>query len=423
MGDLRVVLPGPAPEQRRIVAEVVIPSNRDLVLHLVDHVGIGVVGIGRLVGSRPGHLVPDCQGNGVDSAGGNDVVGKCDPLAVDDVEGVVDGNQALLPVALPEIPRQLGGRRNVHEPGQVRFVHEALVAGVEEGLVLDDGPAHGAAEGMAAYRELAQSGPVGEKAVGVELFVAQILPGKAMKLVAAAVAGHAHHGAADAAVFSREGVADDLELLDRLRRRIHRGPLIIESLSAGSIQHDLAGVRPQAVDGGKTARISNESGVGRIANADRTGGELRQQDQVPIGDGQLGDLGLVQRGADVSRVRVQRRGLSHDGHLLGDLAGTQEKIETRHLSRVQADLRHVGLEAGQLRPGLVDSGDELVHQVVPGVVADRGSGDIGFRVGDRDLDAWDHRSRLVDHPPYDLPIGGQLTVRVGQGEAKDECQR
>ena len=40
-----------------------------------------------------------------------------------------------------------------------------------------------------------------------------------------------------------------------------------------------------------------------------------------------------------------------------------------------------------------------------------------------DLDTWDHGSRLVDDAPYDLSIGGQLTVRVGQGEAKDECQR
>ena len=164
---------------------------------------------------------------------------------------------------------------------------------------------------------------------------------------------------------------------------IHRGPLIIESLGAGSIQHDLAGVRPQAVDCGKTARVPNEAGVGRIANADRTGGELRQQDQVPIVDGQLGDLGLVQRGADVRRVRVQRRGLAHDGHLLGNLAGTQQKVQARHLTGVQADLGHVGLEPGQLRPGLVDAGDELVHQVVPRVVADRGSGDVGFGVGDR----------------------------------------
>ena len=123
---------------------------------------------------------------------------------------------------------------------------EDLDVGEEERLVLHDRAAEHAAELIAIEAGLhAGRGP--EEAGGVELGAAHELPRRAAEGVGAARIGDVDRRAGRASVLGAHVVGDDLELADRVRRRLHH--LVREALVAGAVGVVVDAVDQEVVEG------------------------------------------------------------------------------------------------------------------------------------------------------------------------------
>ena len=90
-----------------------------------------------------------------------------------------------------------------------------------------------------------------KKPVGVQLGVAEELPGVAVKLVGAAAVGDVDRRAGRAAVLGAHVVGDDLELADRVGRRLHH--LVREALVARAVGVVVDAVDQEVVEGAAQA--------------------------------------------------------------------------------------------------------------------------------------------------------------------------
>src|SRR5208283_776349 len=96
----------------------------------------------------------------------------------------------------------------------------AFVIAEKEKLVLNDRAADGEAELIALQRGLVERQRE-DKSIGVEVGIAQELPGGTVELIAAGLHGGCDHRAAHASVLGRERARDDFEFGYRVGRGLH----------------------------------------------------------------------------------------------------------------------------------------------------------------------------------------------------------
>ena len=397
-----------------------VDAERVLVDLGVGRPGIGVVAgeLTRLVGCRRGHQLHHLLVDGPLHVGRDLVVGERSPhsrsvlLASAEVERIVELIDGPLGARSRKVALDDGRGRRGSEAGRLQVVNELLVMGVEEGLVLEDGTTDGAAADVVVHWQFLQPRPVLEEVGRIQSLIPEVVPGMAVELVAPALGEHRDDRPAHAAVLGRVVVGDDLELLHRLRSRLHRGPLRDVAHVVGAVQLDLVGVRIQAVEGGIAAAVGVE---GRVADLlpllGPTRGQVGQLHHVAARKRKIQDLLLFDDRRHLGIVGVDDGGLSGDRHLLGDFAGGHGEIDAGYRLNLQTDPQGAGrLEAGQLRRDVIETGDQLVDDVVTAVVGHRHVRHVGRRGRGRDFHPGHHRSGLVLDGTQQPGKGGSLSV-------------
>ena len=154
-------------------------------------------------------------------------------------EGAVNpGGRIIGVVSFGEIPGALPGRRHSDRPEIVKVsLAVAFVVIEEEGLLATDRPSHSKAKLVLLGRSFGLVLAVGEEIRRVHRAVAQELEGFSMKLVRARARDHRKKTAGRPAVLRRHAVRDELEFLDRGKRRVTDkvfSPGIVFSISVGN---------------------------------------------------------------------------------------------------------------------------------------------------------------------------------------------
>src|SRR4029077_7320126 len=131
-----------------------------------------------------------------------------------------------------EIASKLRCRREPILPHLAAALFVPLFRPKKEGFILCDRPAYGVAVVVAAQIVLFSADRIAddtvrfllaeEKVCGVELIVAAVIVGIAMKPVPARFGDEVFVGTAGAAIFGAVAVAQDLKFLDRVYRRIDK---------------------------------------------------------------------------------------------------------------------------------------------------------------------------------------------------------
>ena len=132
-------------------------------------------------------------------------------------------------------------RRHRRHPRARLLDQAALVVGEPERLAADDRTAGGEAELVRQVLALLDAGAVGEEVVGVQRVVAVELPHAAAELVGARLERRVEHRAAGAPVLGAERARQDLDLVDRVDRRL-------DDVGDAAQEVDVAGVVVDAVE-------------------------------------------------------------------------------------------------------------------------------------------------------------------------------
>ena len=187
------------------------------------------------------------------------------------------------------MPCRCAGVAIVEKPVDLARLPQALVVAEEERLVLDDRAADDAAELVAV--ELRLAGRRLEESGRVHARVAQELPAAAVERVGAAAVVDVDRRAGRAAVLGAHVVGDDLELADRVRRRLHH--LVREALVARAVGVVVDAVDQEVVEGAAQAVDVERALARRVARRQRRAGELdagreQRQRRVLAGDERQG---------------------------------------------------------------------------------------------------------------------------------------
>ena len=290
----------------------------------------------------------------------------------------------------------LGGRGETHAGCAGLLLAEALSREEEEGLVLPDRPADGAAELVEQVAGLARARAVGEVREGVERLVSVVLVERAVELVGSGLGHDVDDGAARAAVLGREHVGFDPELLDGVESgRRHELPLLAGGagcavdvvavvLRAGAVESDRESLR---FDG-------SPLGVARLGARD----ERRQRDELAAVERKVLDLDAVDDFAEGRRLGLDALGKVADDDRVRQLADLEPQVDAQELAYSQGHALDVdSLESAELRLDFVGARGQKVDPEIAQLVAHRRAAHAGRRVSRRDAGSRHHGARAVGH--------------------------
>ena len=235
----------------------------------------------------------------------------------------------------------------------------ALIRELEEGLVLDDRAAHGAAElveaelGHGARKEVA----------GIERVVTEEVPQAPVELVGARSRYGADHAEA-ATVLGSDARRRDAELLHRVGRRQDQALAAMEVAHRAAVQQVVDREVAAAID---VHVLLAEGRPDRRADPLHAGHEPNQVERVAAVERQVLDPPVVDCHADLRRAGVDLRSLARDRHSLGDLSQLQDEVHPQALQRRQGDARSLnGPKALGLHRRHVAADLHLGREVVAG---------------------------------------------------------
>ena len=283
-------------------------------------------------------------------------------------------------------------------------VAQGAVVGEEEPLVLHDRAADRAAELVPA--RLGQGHPLrlGEGIAGLEVVVQPEPVGAALDLVRPRLG------------LDRD---DTRHRLAELRGVVLRGDLALADRLEVGVDHDdaqdrVAVLGPVELVAGAAEVLAVDHGLdrglrvlaGSVVPAEPRGARRQQHElgEVPVEDGQLGELLRVEGSRHVGAVRLQQRA-ALDHHRLRHLADLQREVDLALRVDAHADRGDDrGLETGELGLDLVAAGQQAVLGVEPGVVGHHRVHGLALEAGDRDRGARDGSAGRVDDRPGDAAV-------------------
>ena len=311
-------------------------------------------------------------------------------------------------------------RRDSGKAGGLPRLPQALVITEEERAVPDDGAANDAAELIAVQRWLA--GGRYEEAGGVQGRRPEELPPAPVQLVRAAPVIDVDRRPGRAAVFRAHVVRDDLELADRVRRRLH--DLVREPLVAGPVGVVVDAVDHEIVERAAQAVHIEGALARRVAGRQRRSSELdagrqERQRRVLAGDQRKGARLIAgDHLAALARVGLDERARGGDLHFLCELADGHLQIHTQTRANLDLNVVHerdgeAGLLGGHDVEARLDGG-ELVVAVAARCLDD---GDARFNARQRHFRRGNNRARRVADGADD---GRRIELRQGIGCRQDE---
>ena len=241
-----------------------------------------------------------------------------------------------------------------------------------------------------------------EEAGRVHRRVAQELPGAAVERVGAAAVVDVDRRARRAPVFGAHVVGDDLELGDRVRRRLHH--LVREALVAGAVGVVVDAVDQEVVERAAQAVDVERAFARRVAGRQRGAGELdagRQQRQRRVfarEQRQCADLLAADDLAALARVGLDQRLRRRDLDLFRELADRHPQIDAQ--PGADLDLHAVHQRHGEavlFAGDHVESGLDRGELVVAVGAGDLHRGNAGLDGGQGDLRRRNDRVGRVAH--------------------------
>ena len=356
----RVVLPGVlrvAHHRTQVLAHVVVDAQ--VFLPPVDrrrqrrHPVVAAAGSRRRVGRRV--ELQEQESGGTEAIGGNLVARE--RLAGQRVDGrrlraAVDRRSA-------EVAGLLGVGRDKRIADRAALLAIPLERSEEVQLVLDDRPAEGAAEIVTAQLLFRLVGDLQEVVAGVQRVVAREVEGASLELVVAAARDDVDLGATGLAVLGAVAVAEDLELLDGVHRRVHQNRAVGADVVVVRAIHG-----PQV--GGDRAAADGQIGSAEqplVLDVEEVrGGDARHQ------RGQLQEVAPVERQLAHLLAGDHTRDVAADGlHLHG---GGLDADGLLHLPGIQREVHGPIVGDVQLNVGAL-TGLEPLEFDLDGVRADR----------------------------------------------------
>src|SRR6266446_5803336 len=184
-----------------------------------------------------------------------------------------------------------------------------LIGGEKKCLVFLNGPAKSAAKLVLLESRLRRRSKC--ERMRVQMVVAEKLVETAVQIVRAGLGDHIDHGAGVATVFCVEGVGDNLELLDAVRRWFHGRQVGEEIVAVAAVHGVVIGTPTSTVDGDDASSVrSVEQVVAQLGLHTRL--QLQKLINVALVKRQLGGGALVNDGAKLRRGRI------NDGRRTGD---------------------------------------------------------------------------------------------------------
>ena len=282
-----------------------------------------------------------------------------------------------------EQPGLLRGGRHLPDARHAFEIAQALVVAEPERPVLHQRSADRGAELVAFPLRLRRSERVREEVVGVETVVAEELVDAAANGVGARLDRRVDDGARAAAELGGVGVRLNLELLQRLDRRLHQlHVLAAERVRVGDVVDAVE--QEHVVERAIAVHVQHALEVDARqpgSTGKHTGRQQRQLVVVPAVERQFDDLLLIDDRASRRGQRVEQRRRADDLDGLGEPAGLQRDIDARHLCDLQRQARaHRLLEPLALHRHRVVAGSKAGNDVGPGVGRCRSHGDAGLHV-------------------------------------------
>ncbi len=268
---------------------------------------------------------------------------------------------------------------------------QALVAAEEEHLVLRDRSAEVGAELLAVEDRLRRRRWV-EVVARVELLVAVEVEAFAVELVAARPCRDVDDGARVSPVFGAEGRVVDLELRDRVDRRLEGDLRIRQVVQIDAVDHHVDRGLAVASRHERERPLSAQRGAEPRVLRRRapTGHERAEVDEMAPVQRNFLDGALCHRLAYGDGRCVDERRCAGDGHVLRQRADRHPQIERHRLGRPQIDVADLILETVQVRDHVIPAGrergrDELARRIGRGRTFE-----VRRRVLDRDRHARHH---------------------------------
>ena len=327
--------------------------------------------------------------------------------------------------------RALGVGRDDGEDGRGLTDAVALVVDEEEGVVLPEGTAEGAAELILAILALLDRVEV---VAGVEEVVAEELKGRAVEGVGAGLGGDEDGGASAGAVLGGVVEGEDVELLDGVdlgeEGHAAAGELVIvdaiEAPVVGVFGHALyrQGDRPAERDFGAGALVEE---VGGLLAAGGAGGEQGELGEVASVEGEIGDLlgvdGLAEGGIGAGDDGFGLAGADVDRG--GDACGLQGEVEAEVLLAFEGDVFLIERsEAGVDDVNDVGADGEKGEGKGSGGAGLRLAGLVGLLAGDDDGGAGEGGAGGIEDAAGDgagglgMGSGGRQGEQEGRGEGE-----
>ncbi len=380
-------------------------------VHLADRVENVVVGDARQVGQRVER--GDLQSDRVKPRGWNDVSRELRPrerTALRRCRGrIEDAVRVCREIAAPEGLGRHGGDRGLRLP-----VARSLPRSEEKSPVAisieSARQQRRAAEGRAVLVEdefrVALFARV-EETFRVENRVAVELEEVAVEFAPARFVGDVDGRAASAPVLRAEVVGLDLELGQRVERRVkdNAQPIVV-LVDVDPLDHYVVVFGALPVDGGDRHAALGRDGQGARslrAGRDGAGGQVDELREVARVDRQIHDRLLRADVAERRALGLDDRAGGHDLSRLAHLTDFQLQVNARNLANLESDVRPVGrFEARLLHGDLIRARRQQRHGVIALVVRRGLSRDAGQSLRDGQGCPGDNRAARVGYAPGEL---------------------
>ena len=236
-----------------------------------------------------------------------------------------------------------------------------------------------------------------EVVLRVQLVAATRVEPAPAELVGAAARDDVDLRAARAAELGPVAVAQDLELLDRVERRVHEDRavrpdvVVVGAVHRPQVRRDIAAAHRQ-VGSAEQPLVLHVEGVGRA----HAGHERRELEEVAAVERQLARLSAGDDARQVATKDLHRGRGGFDGDHLAHFARLEREVDRVVVGDAERDARPGGrLEARQLRLHVVASDGQVADRVDAVGVGDRDPDQPRVEVGDRHGRAGNDRFRRV----------------------------
>jgi len=241
-----------------------------------------------------------------------------------------------------------------------------------------------------------------------------------MEVVGAAARDHVDLRAAGAAELRAVAVAVNLELLDRVHRRVDEDRtvaadvVVVGAVDRPHVRRDRAAADGQ-VGAAEQPLVLD---VQEVRRAD-AGHQERELQEVAAVERKIADLLTRDETGDVATDRLHLVRVGFDGDLLFDLTGRELDVHRAVLRGVERDrLRDRTLEPGVLDHDLIRTDRQLEQRIHARLVRRRVLRQTRVVIPDGDLRARDHGTRLIRYCSTDR---GRESLREGR-DRQEQCE-